>query len=146
MEEKIQIETRTIEEVLLDLRTKRDWSYINIVEQLSKIGLNVDEKIVKKWEIGLIYPSTDEIYKISEIYMFPAANLIMAKSNSYKKGMDSIHVMAIKWISYITGISIKTGIIGMYIVLFLAIIYAFKFFIDCANMFMMSRRKIKSMF
>lgn len=140
--EKITVETRTLEELFLELRTKNNWTYIDIMEKLSKIGLYVDEKTINKWEIGLIYPSTEEIYKLSEIFMFPAVNILMAKSNSYKKGMDSIHVMAIKWFCYITGASITVGIVGMYIILFLATIYAFIFFTSCVNMFMMSRRKI----
>ncbi len=135
MDNKIQIETRTLEELLLELRTKQNLTYIDIVYKLSNVGIYIDEKKVKKWEIGLIYPSTDEIYKISEIFMFPVENIITAKSNSYKKGMDSIHVMAIKWFCYITGASIKLGVILSYTFIILALVYAFMFFIDCVNIF-----------
>ena len=141
-ENKIITETRTIEELFVELRKKSNFTYIDIMEKLNELGINVNEKTIKKWEIGLIYPSTDEIYKLSEIFMFPAVNIIMAKTNSYKKGMDSIHVMAIKWFCYITGTSITVGIIGMYIILFLATIYAFVFFVNCVNTFMLVRRKI----
>lgn len=142
----MEIEKRTIEELFLELRTKNNWTYIDIMEKLSKHGIFITEKTVKKWEIGLIYPSTQEIYKLSEIFMFPAENFIMAKSNSYKKGMDSIHVMAIKWFCYITGASITVSIIGMYILLFLATIYAFVFFTECVDMFMRSRRKVNKFY
>lgn len=135
----VLLEERTLEELLLDLRTKKDWTYFHMIDKLNDIGLCIDEKKAKKWEIGLIYPNTDELYKLSELYMYPIEKLIMAKSNSYKKGMDSIHVMAIKWISYITGVSIKTGIVALYVIMILGLIYAFVFFNACVNMFMSSR-------
>ena len=59
----------------------------------------------------MIYPSLDEIYIISELYMFPAINLITAKNNSFKEGMDSIHYTFIKIFCYITGLSMKVGMV-----------------------------------
>ena len=94
----------------------------------------------KRQELGLIYPSTDELYLLSEIYMFPVVDLIQAKNNSYKKGMDSIHYRLIKWFCYFTGASIKIGIIAMYVILFLAFIFALMFFVDCANTYMTVRK------
>ena len=107
-------------------------------------GLIVDEKTVKKWEYGLIYPSLDEIYIISELYMFPAINLIMAKNNSFKEGMDSIHYTIIKIFCYITGVSMKAGMVILSLILVFLFVYAVNFFIESARLFMSSRRKIIS--
>ena len=140
MKSEIQsIETKTLEEVLLELRTKNNWTYLNIMDKLNEKGKYVEEKIIKKWEIGLIYPTTDELYLLSEIYMYPVTNLIQAKTNSYKKGMDAIHYRIIKWFCYITGASMKVSIVAVYIFLLIAFIFSVKFFIDCANMFWSSR-------
>ena len=68
--------------MLLDLRNQKGWTYIHIVEELQKLGVTIDEKSVKKWEIGLKYPDLDVIYKLSELYMIPSEKIIMAKSNS----------------------------------------------------------------
>ena len=92
MEENKQvIEERTLEEVLLELRESKNYTYLDITEKLNQKGTYIEEKIIKKWELGLIYPSTDELYLLSEIYMFPVVDLIQAKNNSYKK----------EWIQYI---------------------------------------------
>ena len=85
MEENKQvIEERTLEEVLLELRESKNYTYLDITEKLNQKGTYIEEKIIKKWELGLIYPSTDELYLLSEIYMFPVVDLIQAKNNSYK--------------------------------------------------------------
>ena len=97
---------------------------------------------MKKWEYGLIYPTLDEIYIISELYMFPAINIITAKNNSLKEGMDSIHYTFIKTFCYITGLSMKAGMLVLGFVLVFLFVYAVNFFIECAAMFMSSRRKI----
>ena len=89
--EEIILEERTLEQLLKDLREEKQWTYIQMVEELNKIGLVVDEKKVKKWEIGLEYPEINEIYKLSELYFIPSDNFVMAKSNSYKQGLESIH-------------------------------------------------------
>ena len=138
----VVVETRTLEKLLLDLRIENNYTYIEIVDKLSKLGLMVDEKTVKKWEYGLIYPSLDEIYIISELYMFPAINLITAKNNSLKEGMDSIHYTFIKVFCYITGLSMKVGTVILSCALVFLLIYAVNFFIECARMFMSSRRKV----
>ncbi len=36
----VSVETRTIEQLLLDLRTKNNYTYIEIVDKLSKIRFN----------------------------------------------------------------------------------------------------------
>lgn len=131
--EELKVETRTLEQLLKEKREEKEWTYMNIVHELHKIGLTTDEKTVKKWEIGLKYPEIDEIYKLSELYMIPSANIIVAKSNSYKEGLDSIHATLIKWFCYITGVSLKVAYIGMHIILALMLIGALMFFVSCCN-------------
>ena len=36
----VSVETRTLEQLLLDLRTKNNYTYIEIVDKLSKIRFN----------------------------------------------------------------------------------------------------------
>lgn len=131
--EENEIETRTLEELLKDLREKNNWSYYNMIEELNKIDVLIDEKKAKKWELGLEYPDIDMIYKLSELYMVPSTTFIIAKKNSFDKGLASVHMVLIKWFCYITGISLKIAYIGSYIILGLALIGAFMFFLQCAN-------------
>lgn len=102
-------------------------------EELGKIGLMVDEKKVRKWEIGLEYPEINEIYKLSEMYFVASENFIMAKNNSYQEGLASVHATLIKWVCYFTGISLKIGYIGFYIIITLALIGALMFFVSSMN-------------
>ena len=103
------------------------------MEGLGKIGLIVDEKKVKKWEIGLEYPEINEIYKLSELYFVASENFIMAKTNSYQEGLASVHATLIKWICYFTGISLKIGYIGFYVIITLALIGSLMFFVSNVN-------------
>lgn len=131
--EELKVEKRTLEEMLKNLREEKHWTYVHVVEELAKIGLIVDEKKVKKWEIGLEYPEIDEIYKLSEIYFVPSENFIMAKTNSYQEGLASVHATLIKWICYFTGISLKIGYIGFYIIITLTLIGSLMFFVSNLN-------------
>ncbi len=54
--EKGKVENRTIEQLLKDLREEKGWTYLQVVEKLQELGLSMDDKKVKKWEIGLEYP------------------------------------------------------------------------------------------
>ena len=58
----------------------------------------------------------------------------MAKSNSYQEGLNSIHATFIKWFCYITGVSLKIGYIGFYVIITLALIGALIFFVDNAKL------------
>ncbi|MCI8383943.1 MAG: hypothetical protein HFJ33_03635 [Clostridia bacterium] len=127
--EELKVEKRTLEQLLKDLREEKHWTYLHIVEELYKLGLSVDEKKVKKWEIGLEYPEIDEIYKLSELYFVASENFIMAKTNSYQEGLASVHATLIKWICYLTGISLKIGYIGFYLIITLAVIGALLYFV-----------------
>ena len=135
-----QIEKRTLEELLFDLRKEKNWSYINVIYELNKFEVFVDEKMLKKWELGLEYPDTDVLYKFSEIYYFPVENFIMAKNNSYTEGMNSIHKTFIKWFCYFTGLSFKVGYVTFLIIIYGALIIAFLYFIEMCNVFMESRK------
>lgn len=138
-ENKKIVETRTIEELLKDLRTKKDWPYWNLVEELSKRNIMIDEKRVKKWEYGLEYPDLDTIYRLSEIYEIPSENFVIAKNNSFKEGFETIHMEFIKRFCYITGISLKIGYIAMYVVIGLALVGALLFFISKCNEYLLVR-------
>lgn len=131
--EELEVEKRTLEQLLKDLREEKNWTYLHIVEELQKIGLTVDEKKVKKWEIGLEYPEINEIYKLSELYFVPSDNLVMAKTNSYQEGLASVHATLIKWVCYFTGLSLKIGYIAFYIFIAIALIGALMFFIESCN-------------
>lgn len=133
MEEELKIEERTLEQLLKDLREEKHWTYMHIVEELNKLGLQVDDKKVKKWEIGLEYPELDEIYKLSELYFIPSDNFVMAKTNSYKQGMESVHATLIKWVCYFTGLSLKIGYVGFYVIIALALIGALMFLVGNLN-------------
>lgn len=133
------VETRTIEQLLRELRQEKEWSYWNIVDELSRKGIILNEKTIKKWEYGLEYPDLDIIYKLSEIYLVPSENFVIAKNNSFKEGYETIHMELIKRICYITGISLKVGYIAMYVFIGLALIWALLFFIGKCNEYLLVR-------
>ena len=117
----------------------KDWSYWDLVEELSEKKIMVDEKIVKKWEYGLEYPDLDTIYRLSEIYEIPSENFVIAKNNSFKEGFETIHMEFIKRFCYITGISLKIGYISMYVIIGLALLGALLFFISKCNEYLLVR-------
>lgn len=131
--EGMKVESRTLEQLLKELREEKSWTYLHVVEELNKLGLIVEEKQVKKWEVGLEYPDINEIYKLSELYFVPSDNFVMAKSNSYQEGLNSIHATLIKWICYITGISLKIGYVAFYVIITMAVIGSLMFFVGKMN-------------
>ena len=133
------IEKRTIEQLLKDLREQRDWSYWNVVEELTRKGIILNETTIKRWEYGLEYPDLDVIYKLSQIYSVPSENFVIAKNNSFKEGFETIHMGFIKRICYITGISLKVGYISMYVLIGLVLIGALLFFIGKCNEYLLVR-------
>ena len=126
--EEIEVETRTLEQLLKNLREEKNWTYLHVVEELNRIGLVVSEKQVKKWEIGLEYPDINQIYKLSELYYVPSDNFVMAKNNSYQEGLNSVHATLIKWICYLTGVSLKIGYVAFYVFVAVALIGSLLFF------------------
>lgn len=133
------IETRTIEQLLRELRLKNNWSYLNLLEELSRRGIMVDEKTIKRWEYGIEYPDLDTIYKLSEIYSIPSQNLVIAKNNSYNKGFNSIYINFTKRFCYVTGISIKIGYVGLYVIIAIALIFAILFFVGKCDEYLQVR-------
>lgn len=136
----IETEERTLEELLNQLREEKGWTYLHIVEELNKLNYTTNDKQVKKWEIGIEYPSLEAIYKLSELYLIPSETFIMAKSNSFKKGLESVHMRAIKWICYVTGVSLKIAYVGVNIIIGLALIGALMFFVSKVDEFVAIRR------
>ena len=136
---KIVIETRTIEQLLKDLRQEKNWSYLDLVEELARKNVMIDEKTVKKWEFGLEYPDLDTIYKLSQIYLISSENFVIAKNNSFKEGFETIHMEFIKRFCYITGISLKIGYIAVYVIIGIALIGALAFFIGKCNEYLLVR-------
>ena len=134
VEENVDIKYIYLEDLLRKLRKERDWTYLDVVEQLSQKGIMTDEKTVKKWETGLEYPNLDVIYKLSEIYRISSTDLVQARNNSLQ-GRDSIHMRVIKWICYFTGISLRVLNWLMYAMILVGLVYAFWFFMDQVRIF-----------
>ena len=128
-----------IEQLLKTLREEKKWTYLELLEQLNKRGITLQEKDIKKWELGLEYPDLNTIYKLSEIYMVPSEDFVQAKNNSYTQGFNSLHIKIINWLCYLTGASFKIVNWSMYIIMALALIYAFIFFMGKVNIFFSSR-------
>lgn len=134
-EKDLKIEKRTFEQLLSNLRKERNWSYLEVSEELRKLGSYVDELQIRKWEYGLVYPDLDIIYKLSELYFVSSEDFITAKKNSYTKDYHSIHATIIRWFCYLTGFTFKVGYIFFYLALAISLIGAFIFFVIKANSF-----------
>ncbi len=133
--EEIKVVEETLEEMLKRLRISRKWSYIELVQELSKVGVMTDEKTVKKWELGLEYPNLDVIYKLSDIYKISSQDVIQAKNNSLNRGYNSVHTRFIKWMCYFTGASMKVMNWLFYLIIAGGLIYALWFFMDKVDFF-----------
>lgn len=107
----------TLETLLANLRITKCWTYLNVVEELSKLGVMVTEKQVKKWEYGLEVPDLDMIYKLSELYFVSSQELIAARDNSFSKSYHSLHMLLIRWFCYFTGFTLKVGYYFFFIAL-----------------------------
>ena len=133
---------KTLEELLFDLRKDKDWSILNVVQELTALNVIVDEKTVRKWEAGLEYPDTDMLYKFSELYSFPIENFIVAKNNSFQVGYNSIHKTFIKWFCYFTGFSLTFGYVFSYVLIYGALVLSFMFFVAKCNEYLALRRSM----
>ena len=120
-----------IEELLVELRTKKGLSRLELLDKLDDTDLT--EKDIKKWEVGLKYPDLDTIYKLSEIYMVPSEEIIQAKSNSYEKGLGGINKKIIKWFVYTLNISFYAGVVLTIILYMVTFIGALWFFVSVAS-------------
>ncbi len=138
--EDVSVETRNIETMLRELREEKNWTYLHVVEELNKLKIFTNEKMIRKWEVGLEYPNLDTIYKLSELYMVPSKDFIKAKSNSFEEGYNSIHGTLIKWFCYLTGASLKVGAVFIFMVYVFGLAWALFFFLANVEGFMQSRR------
>ena len=130
---KVNLKELTIEELLTKLREDKNWTYIHLIQELSSLGKIVNEKEIKKWELGLEYPDTETIYKLAQIYVIPSEIFINAKNNSFKKGNNLINFRLIKWVCYFTGISLKVAYGGLMIIYGVLLILALWFFVDISG-------------
>ena len=73
--------------------------------------INVSQTNIKKWERDLEFPEIDVIYKLSEIYMISAAEIIDKKQKTLQSGINGIHKYIIRWLSFMMGLSIYGTII-----------------------------------
>lgn len=120
-----------IEELLVELRTKKGLSRIELLEKLE--NSNLTEKDIKKWEIGLSYPDLDTIYKLSEIYRIPSTEFVKAKNNSYENGLAGINKRIIRWFVYTLNVSFYIATILTIIFYATALIFALWFFVSIAS-------------
>lgn len=97
-----------IEVILKTARNRKKWDYYDVAKRID--DTNINEKTVKKWEYGLLYPDLNTIYKLSEIYNIPSEELVQAKNNSMNEGLGFIHFKFIDWFCYITNASIMVSI------------------------------------
>lgn len=91
-------------EWLYTLRKAKGYSEIDLMEIIN--DAHITEKNIKKWERDLEYPDLDMIYKLSEIYHIPAAEMLHIKEQTLKEGIEGVHKWIIRWISYLIGFSI----------------------------------------
>ncbi len=88
---------------LYETRKQHNFTEEDLVEKINM--LNVQKINIKKWERDLEFPDLDVIYKLSEIYMIPSAEIIDKKQKTLQSGVDGIHVYFIRVLSLILGIS-----------------------------------------
>ena len=89
---------------LYDLRKSKGLTEDQLVDKINMI--NVQEINIKKWERDLEFPELDVIYKLSEIYMIPSAEIIDKKQKTLQAGVEGIHIYIIRILSLFMGISI----------------------------------------
>jgi len=108
------------------LYERRKEKNLTELELVQKIDMKqVQEKNIKKWERDLEFPDIDMIYKLSEIYMIPSAEIIERKNRTLQKGVGGVHKRIIAMISLAMGISIYGTIWLCRIVLGLGLVIAF---------------------
>ena len=130
---KENVENNNLIEILLaNERKKKNWDYFDLAKKIN--DTNINEKTVKKWEYGLLYPNLETIYKLSDIYDIPSEELIQARNNSLNYGYKNIRFKFIDWLCYIANFSIITSIIINFLLIYIiAPSYAFWFFYQCAQ-------------
>lgn len=107
---------------LNDLREKKGYTIEELAEKINMSSVTI--KRIKKWEHDLEFPNLDEMYKLSEIYGVPSEELMQVRTQTLEEGLKGVHTTIIRFIGYIFGISIYTTVIGSYIFIFVAGIWA----------------------
>ena len=97
--------------------------------------INVQVINIKKWERDLEFPDLDAIYKLSEIYMIPSAEIIEIKQKTLQSGVEGIHMYIIRLISLFMGISIYGTIWLCRTILFITLILVTIWFANIPNQF-----------
>ena len=120
-----------IEDLLVELRNKKGLTRMELLEKLN--DSNLKESDIKNWEIGLKYPDLDTIYKLSEIYRIPSEEFVLAKNNSYEKGLAGINKKIIRWFVYTLNVSFYVGVVLTIILYVLTFIFALCFFVAVAS-------------
>ena len=111
---------------LYELRKEKGYTEEELVE---KINIqNVQVKNIKKWERDIEIPDLDLIYKLSEIYMIPSAEIIEKKNQTLQAGVDGINIFIIRMLSFFLGISIYGTIIVAHTIAFIVLILVFIWF------------------
>ena len=111
---------------LYELREKNKYTELDLVEKIDNV--NVQVKNIKKWERDLEFPDLDSIYKLSEIYMIPSAEIIEKKNQTLQNGVDGINIFIIRLISLFLGISIYGALIVSHAVIYITLILVFIWF------------------
>ena len=111
---------------LYETRKEKGYTELELVEKINQ--QNVQEKNVKKWERDLDFPDLDAIYKLSEIYGIPSAEIIEKKNETLHKGVEGINMFVIRMLSLMLGISIYGTIIISNILIYGALILVFIWF------------------
>ena len=122
-------------EWLFNLRKEKGFTEEQLVDKINMI--NVKEINIKKWERDLEFPDLDAIYKLSEIYMIPSAEIIDKKQKTMQNGVEGIHIYVIRILSLLMGTSIYGTIwlfrIVLYSILILVTIWFYLITLSVRN-------------
>ncbi len=121
------------EEMLKMLRTDKGWSTYDLAEKINHSGVN--EKSIRKWEIGLEYPEVDVIYKLSDLYSVPSEDLFMARQLSLEGGLEGINKRFIKCLCFWLGVSMKVALVIEILIYVFALVIAFAFIHSAGSRF-----------
>ena len=111
---------------LYEIRKENGYTELELVEKINQ--QNVQVKNVKKWERDLEFPDLDAIYKLSEIYSIPSAEIIQKKNETLQNGVEGINMFVIRMISLMLGISIYGTIIIGNTVVYATLVLVFIWF------------------
>ena len=86
---------------LYELRKSKGYTEEELVDKINKINVQVIN--IKKWERDLEFPDLEIIYKLSEIYMIPSAEIIYKKQKTLKAGVERNSYVYSKSFKFING-------------------------------------------